>query len=168
LRAQLWHSRDSVSSVPRWSCQFPVHVSGSQFLKNPFSHLFFTFFWLKNPRPHLINLKNESSTMPLVEEKTMKANKLKIACVLILCIGITMSSISVLAQKSSPASTEKINLNSATLEQLQTLPGIGPAIAKSIIDHRTKAGKFSRIEEIMNLKGIGEKKFQKIKDRLAV
>jgi competence protein ComEA len=106
--------------------------------------------------------------MLLVEEKTMKSNKLKITCVLILCIGMTMSSISVLAQKSSPASTEKINLNSATLEQLQTLPGIGPAIAKSIIDHRTKVGKFSRIEEIINVKGIGEKKFQKIKDRLAV
>jgi len=96
----------------------------------------------------------------------MNANKMKIACVLILCLGMTISSVSVLAQKSSPAATEKINLNAATLEQLQTLPGIGPVIAKSIIDHRTKVGKFSRIEEIINIKGIGEKKFQKIKDRL--
>lgn len=98
----------------------------------------------------------------------MKATKMKIACVLILCLGMTISSVSVLAQKSSPPATEKINLNSATLEQLQTLPGIGPVVAKSIIDHRTKAGKFSRIEEIINVKGIGEKKFQKIKDRLIV
>jgi comEA protein len=107
-------------------------------------------------------------TKPLVEEKPMKATKMKIACVLILCLGMTISSVSVLAQKSSPAATEKINLNSATLEQLQTLPGIGPVIAKSIIDHRTKVGKFSRIEEVINVKGIGEKKFQKIKDRLIV
>ncbi len=98
----------------------------------------------------------------------MKANKMNIACVLILCLGLTISSVSVLAQKPSPASTEKINLNSATIEQLQTLPGIGPVIAKSIIDHRTKVGKFGRIEEIINVKGIGEKKFQKIKDRLMV
>jgi competence protein ComEA len=98
----------------------------------------------------------------------MIANKAKIACVLILCLGMTISSVSVLAQKSSPAATEKINLNAATLEQLQTLPGIGPVIAKSIIDHRTKVGKFGRIEEIINVKGVGEKKFQKIKDRLIV
>jgi comEA protein len=108
------------------------------------------------------------SKKPLVEEKSMKAKKVKIACILVLCLGVTISSVSVLAQKSSPASTEKINLNSATLEQLQALPGIGPAIAKSIIDHRAKVGKFSRIEEIINVKGVGEKKFQKIKDRLAV
>ncbi len=94
--------------------------------------------------------------------------KMKIACVLVLCLGLAISSASVLAQKSGPAATEKVNLNSATAEQLQSLPGIGPAIAKSIIDYRTKVGKFNRIEEIINVKGIGEKKFQKIKDRLVV
>jgi competence protein ComEA len=100
----------------------------------------------------------------------MVANKIKVACVLVLCLGIAFSSVSVLAQKSSPApaATEKINLNSATVEQLQALPGIGPAIAKSIVEHRTKVGKFNRIEEIINVKGIGERKFQKIKDRLVV
>jgi comEA protein len=127
----------------------------------------------QRPSASLVIAKEEDSlsshsTMPLVEEKLMKANKMKIACVLILCLGMTISSVSVLAQKSSSASTEKINLNSATLEQLQTLPGIGPVIAKSIIDHRTKVGKFNRIEEVINIRGIGEKKFQKIKDRLIV
>jgi comEA protein len=98
----------------------------------------------------------------------MMLKRVKIACVLAICLGLTLSSVSVMAQKSNPASVEKVNLNSATVEQLQTLPGIGPATAKSIIDHRTKVGKFSRIEEIINVKGIGEKKFQKIKDRLVV
>jgi len=93
---------------------------------------------------------------------------MKIICVLALCLGLTMSSVSVLAQKSTPAAAEKVSLNSATVEQLQSLPGIGPAIAKGIIEHRTKAGKFSRIEEIIKVKGIGEKKFQKIKDRLTL
>jgi competence protein ComEA len=92
--------------------------------------------------------------------------KARIACVLALCLGLVFSSFSVLAQKSGPPSTEKINLNSATVEQLQSLPGIGPTTAKSIVEYRTKAGKFNRIEEIINIKGIGEKKFQKIKDRL--
>lgn len=99
----------------------------------------------------------------------MLAKKIKIACVLVLCLGMAISSVSVLAQKNSPSpAAEKINLNSATIEQLQALPGIGPAIAKSIIEHRTKVGRFNRIEEIINIKGVGEKKFQKIKDRLVV
>ena len=98
----------------------------------------------------------------------MKSAKAKIACVLVMCLGLALSSVSVLAQKSGPAATEKVNLNTATVEQLKSLPGIGPAMAKLIVEHRTKAGKFTRIEEIMNIKGIGEKKFQKIKDRLTV
>lgn len=94
----------------------------------------------------------------------------RIACVMALCVGLLFSSVSVLAQKApAPAAApEKISLNSATVEQLQTLPGIGPSIAKNIVEHRTKVGKFNRIEEVINVKGVGEKKFQKIKDRLVL
>ncbi len=98
----------------------------------------------------------------------MLTDKAKFACALVLCLGLAIGPVSALAQKAGPASAEKINLNSATVEQLQSLPGIGPAIAKSIIEYRTKVGKFNRIEEIINVKGVGEKKFQKIKDRLVV
>ena len=98
----------------------------------------------------------------------MTSRKAKIVCVLVLCLGLAFSSVSVMAQKSSGAPSEKINLNSATAEQLQSIPGIGPVTAKSIVEYRTKVGKFNKIEEIINVKGIGEKKFQKIKDRLAV
>jgi len=105
----------------------------------------------------------------------MKSQKATITCVLMLCLGLIFSSVSVLAQKadSPPPQTAasvggKINLNSATVEQLISLPGIGPATAKLIVEHRTKAGKFNRIEDIMNVQGIGEKKFEKIKDRLTV
>jgi competence protein ComEA len=92
----------------------------------------------------------------------------RIACVLALCLGLVFSSFSVMAQKPAPAANEKINLNTATAEQLQSLPGIGPSTAKSILEYRAKAGKFNRIEEIINVKGIGEKKFQRIKDRLVL
>jgi competence protein ComEA len=98
----------------------------------------------------------------------MKSNKAKIVCVLALCLGLAFSSVSVLAQKSGSVPAEKVNLNSASAEQLQSLPGIGPATAKSILEYRTKVGKFNRIEEIIKVKGIGEKKFQKIKDRLVI
>jgi competence protein ComEA len=90
------------------------------------------------------------------------------AWALILCLGLILTPVTALAQKGKAASTEKVNLNTATIEQLQTLPGIGPAMAKRVIEYRTKVGKFSKIEEIINVKGIGEKKFQKIKDRLLI
>ena len=98
----------------------------------------------------------------------MTSRRARTVCVLALCFGLALSSVSVLAQKSGSTASEKINLNSATAEQLQTIPGIGPSTAKSILDYRSKVGKFNKIEEIINVKGIGEKKFQKIKDRLTV
>jgi competence protein ComEA len=87
----------------------------------------------------------------------------------LLCLGIALAPATMLAQQTakSPA-VEKVNLNTANAEQLQTLPGVGPAMAKSIIEYRSKAGKFGKIEDILNVKGMGEKKFQKIKDRLVV
>lgn len=96
----------------------------------------------------------------------MTYRRAKIVCVLALCLGLALSSASVLAQKSVTPATEKVNLNTATAEQLQSISGIGPATAKSILEYRAKVGKFNKVEEIINVKGIGEKKFQKIKDRL--
>jgi competence protein ComEA len=66
------------------------------------------------------------------------------------------------------ALTGLINLNTATLEQLDSLPGIGPAIAQRIIDYREKVGNFSRIEDITEVSGIGEATFAKIKDLIVV
>lgn len=61
-----------------------------------------------------------------------------------------------------------INLNTATIDQLETLPGIGRKTAERIIEYRTKAGSFKRIEELMNVKGIGEKSFLKLKPLIVV
>jgi competence protein ComEA len=96
----------------------------------------------------------------------MRANGFQLAWVLILCLALAPTA--ALAQKSKSALTEKVNINTASVEQLQTLPGIGPSLAKTIIEYRTKTGKFNKIEELINVKGIGEKKFQRIKDRLVV
>lgn len=62
----------------------------------------------------------------------------------------------------------KININTASEEELQTLKGIGPATAKSIILYREEYGAFSAIEEIMYVRRIGEKTFAKIKERITV
>lgn len=61
-----------------------------------------------------------------------------------------------------------INLNTATKEQLTTLPGIGEARAESILEYRAKVGTFTDIEEIMNISGIGEAMFAKIRDKITV
>jgi competence protein ComEA len=61
-----------------------------------------------------------------------------------------------------------VNLNSATLDQLATLPGIGPKVAERILEYRTKNGGFKKIEELMNVRGIGEKSFLKIKPLVSV
>jgi len=101
----------------------------------------------------------------------------RVFCVLTVCLCLLCGSFQAMAQKNdaapaapaaASAQASKVNLNSASADQLMSLPGIGPATAKLIIEYRTKSGKFNRIEEIMNVKGIGEKKFRKIKDRLAV
>src|SRR5688500_10159350 len=63
---------------------------------------------------------------------------------------------------------EVVNLNSATAAQIASLPGIGPKTADLVVQYRVKNGPFKKIEEIMNVRGVGEKSFLKIKDRLTV
>jgi competence protein ComEA len=61
-----------------------------------------------------------------------------------------------------------ININQATVAELDTLPGIGPSTAASIIEYRTNSGLFTTIEDIMNVPGIGESKFEQIKELITV
>ncbi len=66
----------------------------------------------------------------------------------------------------SGTSAGPVNINTAGIEELQTVPGIGPVIAGRIVDYREKMGPFGSIEEIMSVKGIGEKTFDKIKSHI--
>jgi competence protein ComEA len=61
-----------------------------------------------------------------------------------------------------------ININSATIKELVNLPGIGEKTALSILNYRTKKGKFNKIEELLNIKGIGKAKFDKIKNLIEI
>lgn len=63
---------------------------------------------------------------------------------------------------------ESININKATETELENLPGIGPSLAIKIIEYRNKNGKFSSIEDIKNVSGIGESKYENIKDYICV
>ncbi|HOV24904.1 MAG TPA: helix-hairpin-helix domain-containing protein [Pseudobacteroides sp.] len=66
------------------------------------------------------------------------------------------------------AANAKININTASAEELDALPGIGPAIAADIVDYRNKNGEFKAIEDLLNVPGIGQSKFNRIKDNVTL
>jgi competence protein ComEA len=86
-----------------------------------------------------------------------------------LILGLAFSSaLSLQVQQAQETSEKKININTASSVELQKLPRIGPKIAQRIIDFRNQNGNFKSIEEIMKVRGIGEKVFKQIKDMITV
>jgi competence protein ComEA len=99
-------------------------------------------------------------------------NKTTKVLAILITLLFLLSSFSFAARKAKPVKTTnnqvKININTANVNQLSTLPRIGVKIGNRIINFRKKHGKFKKIEEIMKVKGVGEKVFQKIKNRIKV
>jgi competence protein ComEA len=89
--------------------------------------------------------------LPLTMEALMK--QLALALALAFCSATAMA---------------VVNLNTATKEELVALPGIGPAKAQAILDYRNSHGAFKSIEEVKDVKGIGAKRFEKLKSELTV
>lgn len=71
-------------------------------------------------------------------------------------------------QEDDKGGSSKVNINTANQTELETLPGIGTATAEKIIDYRNKNGKFENIEDIQNVKGIGDAKFENIKESICI
>lgn len=71
-------------------------------------------------------------------------------------------------ENSNSIKNTKVSINTASIEELQTLPGIGSSKAKSIVEYREKNGLFSKIEDIMNVSGIGESVFANIKENITI
>ena len=82
--------------------------------------------------------------------------------------GVSNDSSSTDMTNSQASQNKVININFASLSELVQLPGIGNVIAQNIIDYRNKYGQFKSREELKNVKGIGEKKFEEIKDFISV
>jgi competence protein ComEA len=72
------------------------------------------------------------------------------------------------APASAPAPARVVNINTASAADLESLPSIGAKTAARIIEHRQKNGPFKKIEEVMNVRGVGEKSFLKLKPQLTV
>jgi len=88
--------------------------------------------------------------------------------------AIALSATALSAQSKAPVpkptatAAAPVNLNTATAEQLATIPGVGPKMAERIIDYRQKNGGFKKIEDLMNVSGVGEKSFLKMKPLITV
>jgi competence protein ComEA len=86
---------------------------------------------------------------------------LVVCFVLVFCNGV-------MAQKKAAAKSSLININTAGAAELVKLPRVGEKISQRIIDFRNKHGKFKRVEDIMKVKGIGEKTFAQMKKMITV
>lgn len=89
----------------------------------------------------------------------------------LLAVGLTAGVTS--AQESARTPAQKpaaaaVNLNTASVAQLESLPGVGPAMAQRIVEYRQQSGGFKKIEELMNVRGIGEATFLKLKELIVV
>ncbi|MGI6722087.1 MAG: helix-hairpin-helix domain-containing protein [Anaerovoracaceae bacterium] len=82
--------------------------------------------------------------------------------------GETTADQSTSAQTSGPGAVTKVNINSASSSELQTLNGVGPATAEKILLYRSQNGGFKSIEDLMNVNGIGEKTFEKLKPYITI
>jgi len=69
---------------------------------------------------------------------------------------------------SPPSEAARIDLNTATAADLEALPGIGPVLAEAILAHRARLGRFRSVEELLGVRGIGERRFADLRDRVRV
>jgi competence protein ComEA len=102
------------------------------------------------------------------KEDTMIRQFMSVVAVGLLLAG--QSHLGASQSKSEPAAKPMapVNLNTATERELEQLPGVGAATAARIVEYRQKKGPFKKIEELMNVQGIGERSFLKLKPQITV
>lgn len=82
---------------------------------------------------------------------------------------VTLPAAYAFVQDARPAApAQSVNVNTATVAQFEALPGIGPSMAQRIVAYRDKNGPFKKLEDLMNVQGIGEKSFLKLRPLLTI
>lgn len=85
----------------------------------------------------------------------------------LMCVVLAIV-VAVGALAATTAVKEQVNINTATVQELQLLPRVGPALAQRIVDFRTANGAFKTPEELVRVKGIGERSFQRLAPYVSV
>lgn len=98
------------------------------------------------------------------------------ASMLALCLAVSLPGatftprVAYVASQETRAATPSpsVNVNTATAAQFEALPGIGPSMAQRIVTYREKNGPFKKLEDLMNIQGVGEKSFLKLRPYLTI
>jgi len=106
--------------------------------------------------------RGRTPAAPLTNEEgdRMKFQRIVATGLALVFALVASSGLAVAAAK--PAPSGKVNINTATAQQLTVLPGVGEKLAARIVDYRQKSGGFKNVSELMNVQGIGEKNLAKI------
>jgi len=145
-------------SEPNQEQQLTVHISGE--VKRPGAYVFSTGSCLSGALERA-EVKSTGYTKHLNKAEILRDGQK------IYVPADTVARKETQGSLAAPAEPKMININIASAEELESLPGIGKVIAQRIIEYR-KIKKFRTIEEITRVKGIAVKKFQKMKDRICV
>jgi competence protein ComEA len=86
----------------------------------------------------------------------------------ILVLGVVLTLCALLASANKIPPAHPIDLNVATVKELEELPGVGPTTAKAIVDFRTKSGRFRRVNDLLVIRGISEAKLAKMRPYVTV
>ena len=109
-----------------------------------------------------MNRDRKSVEKPQKGERTVRRKKSVFVLAVVILIVLAVGSVSWAEE------TKKININQASVEELTQLKKIGPSLAQRIVDYREQVEPFKSPEDIMKVKGIGEKIFEVIKDHITV
>jgi len=83
-------------------------------------------------------------------------------------IALTVAMLAMIGGAASAAESGLVDINQATIQELESLPQVGPALAKRIVDFRETHGAFKSVDDLLKVQGIGEKILAKLRDRVSV
>jgi len=103
----------------------------------------------------------------LIQEEKMQ--KIFVSFFVVLCLALANPCLSDAAEKKKDVAVgQLVNINTATAKELEVLPGIGNVIATEIVQYRTEGHKFNTPEDLLKVKGVGDKTFEKIRGMIVV